>query len=160
MSLFKHSDCQDFRGLNIGCGNSRIEDYLNVDNGNCAKDMYCDITQELPFCSKLFDAVVAVHVLEHIPRDKFFDVFREIHRVMKVGGLLEFCVPKAGSDNYFTDPTHTMPFTVRTMDFLIEGKQLRENGEIYGADFCFKELEAPVIDEVETIYFKLTKEEN
>jgi hypothetical protein len=50
-----------------------------------------------------------------------------------------------------------MPFTDRTMDFLIEGKQLRENGIIYGADYSFIEQSKPQIDGVETLYFLLGK---
>ena len=70
-------------------------------------------------------------------------IFGEIHRVMASNAVLEFIVPVAGSDNYFTDPTHTMPFTPRTMDFLTEGKPLRENGIIYGAAYEFRELSSP-----------------
>jgi hypothetical protein len=92
-----------------------------------------------------------------MPRELFFQIFRNIHKVLSDGGLFEFQVPKAGSDNFWTDPTHIMPFTERTMDFLIAGKPLRENGIIYGADFEFKEVRPPMIDQVETLYFALTK---
>jgi hypothetical protein len=51
-----------------------------------------------------------------------------------------------------------MPFTERTMDYVIRGKQLRENGIIYGADFEFVEVTPPQIDSVETLYFHLTKD--
>jgi ubiquinone/menaquinone biosynthesis C-methylase UbiE len=158
MNLIAHDKNTEERKLNIGCGNAPKEGYLNVDIGDCDKDMFMDVTEPLPFPDETFTHIFAQHVLEHIPRENFFRVFREIHRILRKGGTLDFCVPKAGSDNFWTDPTHTMPFTDRTMDFLIEGKQLRENGIIYGADYAFTELSKPQIDGVETLYFLLGKE--
>tara|TARA_R100001244_G_scaffold71052_1_gene57484 strand:- start:2197 stop:2640 length:444 start_codon:yes stop_codon:yes gene_type:complete len=143
--------------LHLGCGNDYKEGFWNVDIGDCKKDQEMDISRPFPLQDNSYTYVYAKHVLEHIPRESFFDVFREIHRVMAHGAVLEFCVPHAGSDNYWTDPTHTMPYTVRTMDFLIEGKQLRENGKIYGAEYSFEEVEAPKVDGVYTVYFKLRK---
>ena len=157
MSIITHTKFKEARRLNIGCGNAPMEGFLNVDIGNCEKDMYLDITKPIPFPDECFTEIVANHVLEHIPQDSFFSVFREIHRVMRKGATLSFAVPHAGSDNYWTDPTHTMPFTQRTMDFLIKGTQVRENGIIYGADYEFSSCEPPQMDQVYTIYFKITK---
>lgn len=146
------------RKLNIGCGNAYLEGFWNIDIGNCKKDADWDITQPIPVQDGQFDQIYANHVLEHIPREKFFPVFRELHRILASGGLLAFQVPKAGSDNFWTDPTHTMPFTARTMDYLLKGKTLRENGLIYGADFEFIEVTPPQEDAVSTLYFNLTKD--
>ena len=149
---------QRLKKLNIGCGNDYRDGFWNVDIGNCKKDEEIDIAKKLPFEDDYFDMVFAQHVLEHIPKERFFEIFGEIHRVMAKGALLEFIVPVAGSDNYFTDPTHTMPFTPRTMDFLTEGKPLRENGIIYGADYEFRELTQPAfVDNVGSLKFMLEK---
>lgn len=146
------------RKLNIGCGNDYREGFWNIDIGACKKDADWDITQPLPVQDGAFDLIIANHVLEHIPKEKFFPVFRELHRVLAPGGLLSFAVPRAGSDNFWTDPTHTMPFTNRTMDYVLNGKQLRENGLIYGADYEFVEVTPPQMDSVETLYFNLSKD--
>ncbi len=145
------------RKLNLGCGNDYREGFWNVDRGKCKVDEWVDIRQQLPWPAESFDYIVANHVLEHMPRELFFRIFGNIHRVLAKNGLFEFQVPKAGSDNYWTDPTHIMPFTNRTMDFVIAGKQLRENGIIYGADYEFIEVRPPMVDQVETLYFALTK---
>lgn len=146
------------RKLNIGCGNDYKEGFWNIDIGNCKKDADWDITKPLPVQDGAFDLIYAYHVLEHIPKESFFAVFREIHRILAPQGLLEFAVPKAGSDNFWTDPTHSMPFTERTMDYVIRGKQLRENGIIYGADYEFVEVTKPQIDGVQTLFFHLSKD--
>ena len=157
MSIQRYLEGHDFRGLNIGCGNAPIEGFLNVDIGDCEKDMRVDINKPLPFKDASFGAIKASHVLEHIEKKNFFYIFGEIHRVLRPEGVFAFEVPQAGSDNYFTDPTHTMPFTNRTMDFLIDGKQLRENGLIYGATYSFIEIEPPKLDNNMTLYFRLSK---
>ncbi len=144
--------------LNIGCGNDYKEGFWNIDIGNCKKDAAWDITDPLPVPDGQFEEIYAWHVLEHIPKEKFFQVFKELHRVLAPMGLLRFAVPKAGSNNFWTDPTHTMPFTDRTMDYVIKGKKLRENGLIYGADFEFIEVSPVQIDSVETLYFCLSKD--
>jgi len=144
--------------LNIGCGNDYREDWYNVDIGDCKKDAYMDVTKPLPFEDNTFKLVFAQHVLEHISRGSFFNVFREINRVLEKGGILDFTVPVAGSDNFWTDPTHTMPYTPRTMDFFIDGKQLRENGIIYGIDYSFEEINPPTfVDQVGSLKFLLRK---
>lgn len=146
------------RKLNLGCGNDYREGFWNVDSGKCKVDEWVDIRNQLPWEKNSFDLIYSRHVLEHIPRDKFFRIFGEIHRVLAPKGLFQFEVPMAGSDNFWTDPTHTMPFTKRTMDFVIRGKQLRENGIIYGADYEFIEVSPPQIDQVQTLYFTLSKD--
>lgn len=144
--------------LNLGCGNDYKDGFWNVDNGHCRVDEKVDICQVFPWQDNTFEMIYSRHVLEHIPREKFFQVFREIHRVLAPKGLFQFEVPMAGSDNFWTDPTHTMPFTTRTMDYVIRGKQLRENGLLYGADYEFLELRPPHIDQVQSLYFHLTKD--
>jgi len=143
--------------LNLGCGNDYKVGFWNVDCGDCKKDQHVNLNKPLSLPSNHFEYVYACQVMEHITKEKFFDIFKELHRILKPDGILDIRVPKAGSDNFWTDPTHTMPFTYRTMDFLIEGKPLRENGKIYGADYSFIEDETVKEDGNETLYFKLRK---
>ena len=48
-------------------------------------------TQRLPFCDGTFDAVVAMSILEHVPRP--WDAVEEIRRVLAPRGLLVGYVP-------------------------------------------------------------------
>ncbi len=48
-------------------------------------------TQRLPFCDGTFDAVVAMSILEHVPRP--WDAIEEIRRVLAPRGLLVGYVP-------------------------------------------------------------------
>ncbi|HEV7763555.1 MAG TPA: class I SAM-dependent methyltransferase [Thermoanaerobaculia bacterium] len=59
-------------------------------------------------------AVLAMHVVEHLPVDAFFALFRESARVLRKGGLLMIETPNAESmamtaGDFWRDPTHIAP---------------------------------------------------
>ena len=94
--------------LNLGCGHdvrSADAGWVNMDGfilhpGVTKHDL---LEFPWPFPDGHFDLVYCSHVLEHVPpiagpkpgtkRDILFDVFEEIHRVLKPGGLLCIRVP-------------------------------------------------------------------
>jgi len=80
--------------LNLGCGNDIKEDYINIDRYNNTKqaDLISDITN-LPFKNETIDEVYISHVMEHFSFDDVMLVFKEINRVLMIGGDLEIYVP-------------------------------------------------------------------
>ena len=59
-------------------------------------------------------AVLAMHVVEHLPVDALFALFRESSRVLRSGGLLMIETPNAESmamsaGDFWRDPTHIAP---------------------------------------------------
>ncbi len=59
-------------------------------------------------------AVLAMHVVEHLPTDALFALFREAARVLRSGGLLMIETPNAESmamaaGDFWRDPTHLAP---------------------------------------------------
>lgn len=59
-------------------------------------------------------AIVAMHVVEHLPVEALFALFREAARVLRVGGLLMIETPNAESiavsaTDFWRDPTHIAP---------------------------------------------------
>jgi O-antigen chain-terminating methyltransferase len=59
-------------------------------------------------------AVLAMHVVEHLPVDALFALFRESARVLRTGGLLMIETPNAESmamtaGDFWRDPTHLAP---------------------------------------------------
>ena len=79
--------------LNIGCGHKTANGFTNVDIApNIILDAIVDIDHDqLPFKSGSQNAVLASHVLEHVGHLEF--VMEEIHRVLKIDGILEVYVP-------------------------------------------------------------------
>ncbi|HLE55040.1 MAG TPA: methyltransferase domain-containing protein [Thermoplasmata archaeon] len=79
--------------LNLGCGYVTPEGFHNIDvapgpNVHTVMDVEHG---PLPFEDGSVNAVLTSHVLEHMAHLEF--VMAEIHRVLKVGGLLEVYVP-------------------------------------------------------------------
>ena len=157
--------------LNLGCGNDYRESpnefeqiWINLDKGNCKADIHLDMEftpwkkddgQIIP--NDYFDGILAVQTLEHISKEDFADVIREMYRISKPGAVWNIVVPHGLSDNFITDPTHVMPFSTRTFDYFIDETQLRENGIIYGwEDIKLRHTVAPIVDANQSIHFSLT----
>jgi O-antigen chain-terminating methyltransferase len=59
-------------------------------------------------------AIAALHVVEHLPVDALFALFREAARALRPGGLLMIETPNAesllvGASDFWRDPTHIAP---------------------------------------------------
>ncbi len=70
----------------------------------------------MPFPDATFDAIYSKSLLEHLSDPEAY--FREVHRILKPGGLLLTLVPDWQSNykTYFDDYTHRTPFTVVSLD--------------------------------------------
>jgi SAM-dependent methyltransferase len=104
--------------LHLGCGTKILPGCLNVDRAKLpGVDLVVDLNRfPWPFRSGAWDKVVAHHVVEHLadtPR-----VLREMHRVLKPGGICELRVPNIAGSDAWNDPTHVRFFTRRSFDYL------------------------------------------
>lgn len=98
--------------INIGAGDTRIPDFINVDyDTNSNPDYALDIEKDrLPFEDNSVDCVVAHHILEHLG-EGYFHCLQEIYRVCKHGATIDIRVPHPRHDCYLADPTHRRPIT-------------------------------------------------
>jgi len=113
--------------LNIGCGNSQIEGWLNVDKSYLVKpDQVIDLEKLLPFPDNSFAMVRAHHVLEHI--SNFPQLMKELHRVCKNGAEIDVRCPFFSSWGQFNDPTHVRFFSTHTFDYFEKGNYFHEVG--------------------------------
>ena len=106
----KYCSFDDLNILDVGCGPAVIYEYIAADKhvryigldasyyglklakDNIQKNVFtcCDILHA-PFNSSLFDVVIGMDIIEHIDDDTA--AVKEIHRLLKPGGLAFFCVP-------------------------------------------------------------------
>lgn len=121
--------------LNLGCGESKKEGYINLDWQSLVGP---DVTHNLnmfpyPFEDNYFDLIEASHVLEHL--DRVFDVMRELHRLLKPGGKLIIRAPHFSRG--FTHVEHVHGFDV-TFPLYFD-KNFTKSG-YFGIDFQLERM--------------------
>jgi SAM-dependent methyltransferase len=82
------------RLLNVGCGLHFHPDWVNVDVVPASSGVIAaDVRKGLPFADEVFDAVYCSHVLEHLPQREAASLLRNMHRVLRPGGVIRVVVP-------------------------------------------------------------------
>ena len=101
--------------LHLGCGQRRIEGFLNIDIiPSSSVDLLCD-SRRLPFPADSVSRIETYHMIEHLPRHDFFEALFEWNRVLEEGGILVIECPDFDA----------------TIKEYIEGKKFRINN-IFG----------------------------
>lgn len=119
--------------LNIGAGQTRIAQCINVDIAPYA-DVSVDLsTQPLPFEDDSVDLVFSYATLEHVPNYLF--ALGEIHRVLKHGAPLLVALPYVSLTEYhLVNPYHHHNFNEFSFDFFDPDKLLGSAAEQVGQD--------------------------
>lgn len=78
--------------LNIGCGTKLRDDAIKADIREGFGDVRADI-RALPFENGVFDEIIAHDVIEHLTVADALAALREVARVLRVGGRVEFQLP-------------------------------------------------------------------
>jgi SAM-dependent methyltransferase len=94
------------RILDVGCGVNKRPGAIGIDRNPASRaDVLVDIDRfPYPFRDASFDALQAVHVIEHVS-----DVIRtmeEFHRLVRPGGEVFIVTPHYSDFSSFCDPTH------------------------------------------------------
>ena len=94
--------------LNLGCGEKRFSDYINVDKFGTP-----DIKHDLesfpwPWETNSVSEISLIHVLEHLGKETevYFGIFKEMYRVCKHGAKIRIVVPHFRHQFFYDDPTH------------------------------------------------------
>lgn len=82
--------------LNIGCGETKFEGYINVDLEESTKpDLLLDLRkQPFPYENESVEEIICSHNIEHVELRFWNQIFIEFHRVLKVGGELILAYPE------------------------------------------------------------------
>lgn len=97
------------RGLDIGAGNMLIPDTIPLS--------YPDWTwpiDQIPYSDGQVDHIHCYHFMEHLTGPDAIDFLFECQRVLKVGGVFQFCVPYYNSGLQAQDLTHRSAWNEET----------------------------------------------
>ena len=112
-------DIKWMKKLNLGCGFDYREGYINCDMfKEVNPDIVLNLEAKLPFEDNSIEEVLANHILEHITF--FIPLMHELHRILKVGGIIKIRTPFYSTWGQFNDPTHVRFFTPFTFNYFKE----------------------------------------
>lgn len=94
------------RTLDVGCGINKLPGSLGIDRNPASRaDVICELDQfPYPFRDSSFDALQAVHVIEHV--GDVMKTMEEFHRLVRAGGEVFIVTPHYTDFSSFCDPTH------------------------------------------------------
>jgi predicted SAM-dependent methyltransferase len=80
--------------MNLGCGPCAAAGWLNGDRLSFpGVNLRFDLKHCIPLASASLDCIAAIHVLQDLAWFQLAPVMRELHRVLKPGGILRLAVP-------------------------------------------------------------------
>jgi len=123
--------------LNLGCGEKKLEGFINVDiRADINPDICMDISNLSRFKTRSVDYILAHDILEHFSHSEVWDVLAEWIRCLKVGGRIEIQVPSI--DRIYKDRDKIIKN--HNGDSSKRFSQLIFGGQTYSANFhcvCF-----------------------
>ncbi len=126
--------------LNLGCFDTPMAGYLNVDWMPGPGVEVVDLRQPWPWADSSVDHVRAHDVIEHLP-DKTLTM-NELWRVLKPHGTVEIMAPTTDGSGAFQDPTHVSFWNRRSFLYYEAGNPYRERfAKQYGITAKFRTLQ-------------------
>lgn len=108
---------QQFLKLNLGCGEKKMEGYINIDKRKEVNpDLQIDLEDaKLPYEENSVDEIYTSHLLEHITN--FNPLIEEMYRVLKPNAKILIFAPYGLSEGGIRDSTHVRWLAVGTFDY-------------------------------------------
>jgi hypothetical protein len=103
--------------LNLGCGMTRPDGYLNVDRFG-EPDLRHDLeVVPWPWPDDSVSEILLSHVLEHLGHNPivYLEIMKEMYRVCQDGATIRIYVPHHRHEHFANDPTHVRAVTADGM---------------------------------------------
>lgn len=127
------------RKLNVGCGNVKLKDYLNVDvTKNVNPDLVIPfLPNKLPFKNKEFDEVLFANAIQYIPHEEVLSTITELVRIGKHVKISFVAGHKTSGAIWKGKPLNQNGYTIGSLRKLRLPK-LKGSKSWYDRDFGFK----------------------
>lgn len=150
--------------LNLGCGQNKIENTINIDISNYFDPDKCfpldNINIQWDIESNSIEEVYAFHIIEHLGKstEDYFHFIKELYRVCKDGAIIHIIVPHPKNDNFLHDATHVRPITEH--HFLLFSKERNKQQQIWNGHESQLGLQLDVDFEILDTKFKFESDIN
>ena len=111
--------------LSLGCGKRPEKGFIGLDSVNFGWNVLWKAGEPFVELDNEVEFIKAYNFFEHIDGDTAIKVLNECWRVLKKNCELEIVVPKAGTEEDFSDPTHKSHWTKKTFESYIAGHRPR-----------------------------------
>lgn len=124
--------------IELGCGPYKKEGAIGIDTLKLeGVDIVADLEKGLGFLpDKIVDEISSRHLFEHL--DNFESLMKDIHRILKPGGIHKVIVPHFSNPHYYSDYTHKRFFGIYSFDyFATEETMLKRKVPSFYSGFKF-----------------------
>lgn len=110
--------------LNLGCGENRIPEYINVDKYGKPDVMHDLETFPWPWEDNSIGEIRLNHVLEHLGQitSVYLRIIKELYRICAPDAAIYIVVPHPRHDHFLNDPTHVRIVTPQGLDLFSKSK--------------------------------------
>ena len=121
--------------IDLGCGSRKKDGWFGIDMVDGPEvDLVMDITQGLPLSDNSVSKVYSYHMLEHLDRTHYANLFAELHRVCEPGATLDIWVP------YWTHRTaYNFSHLTRINEHCFEGPGFQQFFEVLAVTYVFED---------------------
>ena len=126
--------------IDIGCGSAKKLGFIGLDISKLpGVDIVADIQKNIPLKDNSVEEIYCANVLHHISDWK--TALKEMHRVLKVNGILELLVPHF-THNRAYNPFHKHHFSLHCFDYFDPRTELASRRYYYteGIRFIVKDV--------------------
>ena len=126
--------------LNLGCSNSLVSGYINVDIAETPGVVRVDLSvAPWPWADSTIEHIIAHDIIEHLANK--IQTMNEIYRVLVPNGTVHIVVPTTDGPGAWQDPTHVSFWNMNSFKYYYHGsEEQRRFAKAYNITAMFRAI--------------------